>query len=144
VPRRVRVSRGAEAWAWPAWAYAGEYHTFGNRFDDAAGEYRVLFATSQRVWAFVETFSRYLIGEDPLRIEHHWQAMYRGSPWQGVAQFTAMSGLEQALFAPALHLVLEGRRAGKMDLWPAPLHRHVHGFAAGACRLHLKQALEVR
>jgi galactonate dehydratase len=34
-------------------------------------------------WAFleasaaaVETFKRYLIGQDPLRIEHHWQTMY--------------------------------------------------------------------
>lgn len=25
----------------------------------------------------VQTFKRYLIGQDPLRIEHHWQYMYR-------------------------------------------------------------------
>jgi hypothetical protein len=54
-----RVSRGADAWAWPAWAYAGEDGTFGNRFDDPAGEYRVLYATSQRVGAFIETLARY-------------------------------------------------------------------------------------
>jgi hypothetical protein len=54
-----RVSRGADAWAWPAWAYAGEDGTFGNRFDDPAGEYRVLYASSPRVGAFLETLARY-------------------------------------------------------------------------------------
>jgi hypothetical protein len=37
----------------------GRGGTFGNRFDDPAGEYRVLYATSQRVGAFVETLARY-------------------------------------------------------------------------------------
>ena len=54
-----RVARGADAWAWPAWAYAGEDGTFGNRFDDPAGEYRVLYASSPRVGAFLETLARY-------------------------------------------------------------------------------------
>jgi hypothetical protein len=54
-----RVSRGPDAWAWPPWAYAGEDGTFGNRFDDPAREYRVLYATSQRAGAFVETLARY-------------------------------------------------------------------------------------
>ena len=54
-----RVARGADAWAWPPWAYAGEDATFGNRFDDPAGEYRVLYASSPRVGAFLETLARY-------------------------------------------------------------------------------------
>ena len=54
-----RVGRGADAWAWPPWAYAGEDGTFGNRFDDPAGEYRVLYASSPRVGAFLETLGRY-------------------------------------------------------------------------------------
>jgi hypothetical protein len=54
-----RVGRGADAWAWPPWAYAGEDHTFGNRFDDPAGEYRVLYASSPRLGAFLETLVRY-------------------------------------------------------------------------------------
>jgi hypothetical protein len=54
-----RVARGTEAWAWPPWAYAGEDGTFGNRFDDPAGEYRVLYASSPRVGAFLETLARY-------------------------------------------------------------------------------------
>ena len=54
-----RVGRAPDAWAWPPWAYAGEDGTFGNRFDDPAGEYRVLYASSPRVGAFLETLARY-------------------------------------------------------------------------------------
>jgi hypothetical protein len=54
-----RVARATDAWAWPPWAYAGEDGTFGNRFDDPAGEYRVLYASSQRVGTFLETLARY-------------------------------------------------------------------------------------
>ena len=38
---------------------AGEDGTFGNRYDDPAGEYRVLYAASQRVGAFLETLARF-------------------------------------------------------------------------------------
>lgn len=31
----------------------------------------------------VEELSRYLIGQDPLKIEHHWQVMYRGTFYRG-------------------------------------------------------------
>ncbi len=41
-----RVARAPDAWAWPPWEYAGEDGTFGNRYDDPRGEYRVLYATS--------------------------------------------------------------------------------------------------
>jgi hypothetical protein len=54
-----RIGRAPDAWAWPPWAYAGEDGTFGNRFDDPAGEYRVLYASSQRVGTFLETLARY-------------------------------------------------------------------------------------
>jgi RES domain len=57
--RLHRVGRAPDAWAWPPWAYAGEDGTFGNRFDDPAGEYRVLYASSQRVGPFLETLARY-------------------------------------------------------------------------------------
>ena len=43
-----RVGRRPDAWAWPAWTYAHEDGTFGSRFDDPRGEYRVLYASSQR------------------------------------------------------------------------------------------------
>jgi predicted NUDIX family NTP pyrophosphohydrolase len=50
-----RVGRDDDAWAIPDWAYAKEDRTFGNRFDDPAGVYRVLYASSQRLGCFIET-----------------------------------------------------------------------------------------
>lgn len=48
-----------DAWAWPDWAYASNDGTFGNRWDEPLGSYRVLYACSQRVGAFVETLARF-------------------------------------------------------------------------------------
>ena len=54
-----RLGRLPDAWAWPDWASAGEDGTFGNRFDDPVGEYRVLYASTQRLGAFLETLARF-------------------------------------------------------------------------------------
>jgi hypothetical protein len=54
-----RVARSPDAWAWPEWAYAGPDGTFGNRYDDPRGEYRVLYASSDRLGAFVEVLARF-------------------------------------------------------------------------------------
>ncbi len=49
--------------------------------------------------AAIEEFSEYLIGKDPLRIEHHWQQMYRSSFFRGGAHnMTAIAGLDAALW----------------------------------------------
>jgi hypothetical protein len=48
-----------DPWAWPDWAYAGEDGTFGNRYDDPLSEYRVLYASSQRLGTLVETLARF-------------------------------------------------------------------------------------
>ncbi len=41
----------------------------------------------------------YLLGKDPLRIERHWQAMYRGSYWTGGPVInSAISAIEAALW----------------------------------------------
>ena len=48
--------------------------------------------------AAVETFKRYLIGQDPLRIEHHWQSMYRWSHFRGAAIMGALSAIDIALW----------------------------------------------
>jgi hypothetical protein len=50
-----RVGRDDDPWAVPDWAYTKEDRTFGNRFDDPMGVYRVLYASSQRLGCFVET-----------------------------------------------------------------------------------------
>ncbi|MBV9322862.1 MAG: RES family NAD+ phosphorylase [Chloroflexi bacterium] len=54
-----RVGRTPNAWAWPDWRFLGPDGTFGNRWDDPDGIYRVLYACSQRVGAFVETLARF-------------------------------------------------------------------------------------
>jgi len=54
-----RISRRPDAWAWPPWSSAGPDGTFGNRFDDPRGEYRVLYASSQRIGPFLETLARF-------------------------------------------------------------------------------------
>jgi len=56
-----RVGRDRDAWAVPDWAYAKEDRTFGNRFDDPAGVYRVLYASSQRLGCFIETLARFRV-----------------------------------------------------------------------------------
>lgn len=54
-----RLSRRGAVWSWPDWAYAGEEGTFDNRYDDPAGQYRVLYASSQRLGTFLETLARF-------------------------------------------------------------------------------------
>lgn len=47
----------------------------------------------------IHEFGRYLIGQDPSRIQHHWQAMYRHGFWRGgVVLNSALSGIEHALW----------------------------------------------
>jgi galactonate dehydratase len=47
----------------------------------------------------VEDVSRFIIGEDPRRIEHLYQMMYRQYFWKvGIEGMTAISGIEQALW----------------------------------------------
>ncbi len=49
--------------------------------------------------AAVEELSEYLIGKDPLRIEHHWQHIYRSAFFRGGnILMTALSGIDQALW----------------------------------------------
>ena len=49
--------------------------------------------------AAVEEIADYLIGKDPLRIEHHWQHIYRSAFYRGgPVRMTALSGIDQALW----------------------------------------------
>jgi RES domain-containing protein len=54
-----RLGRHPSAWQPPEWAFAHGDGTFGNRFDDPDGYYRVLYASSQRLACFVETLARF-------------------------------------------------------------------------------------
>ena len=56
-------------------------------------------------WGFLEAseaainkFGIYLVGQDPLRIEHHWQYMYRFSHFRGAAIMGAISALDIAMW----------------------------------------------
>jgi galactonate dehydratase len=49
--------------------------------------------------AAVEEIAEYLIGKDPLRIEHHWQQIYRSAFYRGgIVRMSALSGIDQALW----------------------------------------------
>src|SRR5215469_16551329 len=56
-------------------------------------------------WGFLEAaeqvvnkFGHYLVGQDPLRIEHHWQYMYRSTHFRGAAIMGALSAIDIALW----------------------------------------------
>ncbi len=48
--------------------------------------------------AVVRKFARYLVGQDPLRIEHHWQYLYRSTHFRGAAIMGALSAIDIALW----------------------------------------------
>lgn len=54
-----RVGRRPDPWAWPDWSEASTDGTFGNRWDDPLGSYRVLYVSSQELGALVETLARF-------------------------------------------------------------------------------------
>jgi len=56
-----RLGRRPDPWSTPDWASAGQDGTFGNRFDDPEGMYRVLYASSQRLGCFLETLARFRV-----------------------------------------------------------------------------------
>lgn len=56
-----RLGRKPDPWYVPDWASAGPDGTFGNRFDDPEGMYRVLYASSQRLGCFLETLGRFRV-----------------------------------------------------------------------------------
>ena len=51
------------------------------------------------VEAVIREFEEYLIGKDPMQIEHHIQALYRGGFYRGgPLMLSAISGIEQAMW----------------------------------------------
>ena len=77
----------------------------------------------------IEKYGRYLIGKDPLRIEHHWQFMYRSSHFRGSAIMGAISAIDIALwdiagkhFDAPVHQLLGGKVRDK-----ARVYYHVFG-----------------
>jgi galactonate dehydratase len=87
-------------------------------------------------WAFLEAaeqvvakFAHYLIGQDPLRIEHHWQYLYRSTHFRGAAIMGALSAIDIALwdiagkhFGVPVYALLGGKTRNK-----ARVYYHVRG-----------------
>ncbi len=121
--RLYRLGRDPDPWAWPDWSFAASDGTFGNRYDDPGGSYRVLYASSQRIGAFLETLARFrpdlevlaeldrIEGEDepPPAVPTTWlngrligEATVEGS-FADIGDATSLSVLRTALAASAIH-----------------------------------------
>ncbi len=73
----------------------------------------------------INTFKRYLIGQNPLRIEHHWQYLYRMGPFRGTALSGAISAVDIALWD------IKGKHLG------VPIWELLGGNCRDKIRLHL-------
>ena len=79
----------------------------------------------EAVRSIVDAFERYLIGQNPLRIEHHWQHLYRMSPFRGTALSGAISAVDIALWD------IKGKH------FQAPVWELLGGRCRDRIRLHL-------
>ena len=52
----------------------------------------------EAIQAIARVFKEYLIGQNPMRIEHHWQHLYRMAPFRGTALCGAVSAMDIALY----------------------------------------------
>ena len=75
--------------------------------------------------AVVKKFADYLVGKDPLDIEHHWQYMYRMGPFRGSVISGAVSAVDIALWD------LKGKHL------EAPVWQLLGGKVRNKIRLHL-------
>jgi len=76
-------------------------------------------------WAAVEELAEYFLGKDPLRIEHHWQQVYRSAFFRGGnVLMSALSGIDQALWDIA------GKHFG------APVHQLLGGAVRERIRVY--------
>jgi len=73
----------------------------------------------------MHTFAQYLVGQDPMRIEHHWQYLYRLAPFRGNIVSGAVSAVDIALWD------LKGQRL------QAPIWQLLGGKCRDKVRLHL-------
>jgi galactonate dehydratase len=79
----------------------------------------------EAVAGVVRTFARYLVGQDPSRIEHHWQYLYRMGPFRGSVLSGAVSAVDIALWD------LKGQH------YQAPVWDLLGGKCRDKVRLHL-------
>ena len=81
---------------------------------------------TRSIVAAIEDLAPLLIGEDPRRVEHLWQMMYRQHFWHGhgVVRSTAISGIDVALWDIA------GKIAGMpcSQLWGGPVRDYIRTY----------------
>lgn len=90
--------------------------------------------------AAVAELEPYLIGQDPTRVVHHWQAMYRHAFYRGGPLLTsALSGVEQALWD------LTGKSLGVpvYKLLGGPTRDRIRIYKGGARPENIKQFVEM-
>lgn len=75
--------------------------------------------------AVVKKFTVYLVGKDPLQIEHHWQYMFRMGPFRGSVVSGAVSAVDIALWD------IKGK------FFEAPVWQLLGGKVRDKIRLHL-------
>ena len=64
---------------------------------DGLGE--AFHSIDEPIVAALQKYERWLIGQDPTRVIHNWQAIYRGLRYPlGTAELSALSAMEQALW----------------------------------------------
>ncbi len=56
------------------------------------------FAYPRAVAEVVASLKGYLVGSDPMPVEHHWLMMYRACGWRGITLGGALSAIDQALW----------------------------------------------
>jgi galactonate dehydratase len=76
----------------------------------------------------VQSFAQYLVGQDPMRIEHHWHYLYRMAPFRGNVVSGAVSAVDIALWD------IKGQRL------QAPIWELLGGRCRDKVRLHLLMA----
>jgi galactonate dehydratase len=79
----------------------------------------------EAVDSIINTFKKYLIGQNPMRIEHHWQYLYRMGPFRGTALSGAISAVDIALWD------IKGKHFG------VPIWELLGGNCRDKIRLHL-------
>ena len=79
----------------------------------------------EAVDSIINTFKKYLIGQNPMRIEHHWQYLYRMGPFRGSALSGAISAVDIALWD------IKGKHFG------VPIWELLGGNCRDKIRLHL-------
>lgn len=101
-------------------------------------------------WGFHEAtaqiiakFARYLVGEDPSRIEHHWQYLYRAFHFRGSSIMGALSAIDIALWdikgkalGVPVYELLGGKTRDRVRVY-----QDIHGATVDEVVAHCKDAV---